>query len=459
MRATQWARAASASESAGKLHWFMSDAAGTDLWSKVNLELVEVASGDAEEKTSNAEDWKAYWRFRRPFLDLCGAVLWVYWILKVAVADVDRWVFGDIADYRFFAYLIGTVVIVIWFRRTGRIVAGLAYIIGYPVVVMCWKVPKWFMHSRSFVTFFAALNAVTSVIGNLRYSIITFALAAFAALAVAVSGSDVALAAAGTVTLGLVALALHRTLRYSVTPSAFLRMQQQAIRKWVNSKPIQSLIEPDDTLRRPEIEKFNSYQQQQFVQSLAQGVMIHRALGYWAYQLERYRRSPASLFLNALGYIWLTLKVIAGIAVINYALYQADPTAFKDIDSPGFLVFVRYSIAGLYGSEIAAVTPSSDLANALSITNFLLGLILLGGLVASSLLSFRASRNESDIRDTVAEIRREGHMLDRQIRENYDVTIPEAIARLRTLQSGAADLLLRLIPQFPDPVEEDSAPE
>jgi hypothetical protein len=125
----------------------------------------------------------------------------------------------------------------------------------------------------------------------------------------------------------------------------------------------------------------------------------YRGISFWAYQLENYRRGPATIFFNALSYVWLLLRVLLGLALIDFGLYRADPSAFEFEDAPSFLVFVRYVIAGVYGGEIDALRPDSDLASALSISTFVIGLVLGGTLVLSSALSFRAARDKSQMQE------------------------------------------------------------
>jgi hypothetical protein len=50
-------------------------------------------------------------------------------------------------------------------------------------------------------------------------------------------------------------------------------------------------------------------------------VLSHRLLSYWAYQLERYRRSAASMFFNGLAYLWLIVRMVLGLALINEAIF------------------------------------------------------------------------------------------------------------------------------------------
>jgi hypothetical protein len=73
----------------------------------------------------------------------------------------------------------------------------------------------------------------------------------------------------------------------------------------------------------------------------------------------------------------------------------------------------------------------------------------LGSLALSSVVAYRAQRNESDIRETVAELDREGGRLDERLRAEYDVSVEEAIQRLQDLKFGLMGVITYLSTRIP----------
>ena len=410
------------------------------LWDKVDYSLVvvpvvEEPTADAVEK---AEEQKRAWRRLRPVLDALGAIFWVYVILQVFFFDVDTAVLGGLAKYRFFIFVALAVWLVLTVRKTWTIIGTFVYILCFPLVVICWKVPKRLYKTRSPVAFMAAANAVTSVFADLRRSVVVGGVVAFSALAVFTSHNSEILAAA-TVALAMVlGMALYRTIRVSVLPNRFLEVQQTAIRRTLDTKFMRTLVAPSVEFRDVAVEKFTQQQQALLVQDLGNAVLSHRLLNFWAYQLDRYRRSPASVLLNGLAYLWLLFRAVVGLTLMNFALYHADSHAYAYKSAPTFLEFVRYVISGLYGTEIQAVQPKSQVAEALSVATFAVGVVVLGSAILSSVLNFRASRDDSEIKSVIGEIRREGDVLDRQVRENFDVSVSEAMTRLEELNLDLA---------------------
>jgi hypothetical protein len=426
------------------------------IWSKIDPSLVQAPAEPVQDANAiaKAEEARKTWRWVRPILDLLGTVFWLYALLKLFVVDIDSEIFGNLAQYRFFFFLAVAAFLVLSIRKTWPIVAAFAYIRGFPLVVVCWKLPKWLYKSGSPVAFLAAVNAVTSLLGDIKHSVIATTVAAFAGLAIATSHSRAILWVAGFAVVVLLLQALYRTIKFSVVPTRFLRMQQSAIRRSVDSGFVKNLLAPGEELRRAEIEKFNQTQQLTFIQHLGTAVLSHRALNFWAYQLEKYRRSPASLFFNALSYLWLLVRAVVALSFLNIAIYHADAGAYTYQHAPSFLVFVRYVIAGLYGSEIDALHPASELANAVSIATFVVGVIILGAVALSSVLSFRASRDESEIKDIISQIKSDGDRLDARVREEYEVSVPEAIERLEELKFGLMGLITAISTRIPQEFEQ-----
>ena len=426
------------------------------LWDKVDYSLVVVPvvaepTADAQKK---ADEQKRAWRRLRPVLDALGTLFWVYVFVKVFVFDVDAVVLGGLARYRFFIFVAVAMWLVLTIRKTWPILATFAYILCFPLVVIFWKVPKLLYKTKSPIAFMTAANAVTSVFADLKRAVIVGGVIAFSALVVVTSYNGYLLTAAALALAVVLVMALYRTIQASVVPNRFLQVQQKAIRRALDAKFMRTLLAPTVEFRDVEVEKFTQGQQAALIQDLGNSVLSHRLLNFWAYQLERYRRSPASVLLNGLAYLWLLFRTVMGLTLMNVALYHADAHAYVHKSAPTFLEFVRYVIAGLYGSEIQAMQPKSQLANALAVATFAVGVVVLGSAILSSFLSFRASRDDSEIQSVIGEIKREGETLDQQVRENFDVSVPEAIQRLDELKFGLMSLITALSTRIPKEFEE-----
>jgi hypothetical protein len=429
------------------------------IWAKVNPELVvEPSQPQAAAKPATSNSARRTRKVAIGVLDVIASAFWLYILLKLFVFDVDSAILGGLAHYRFFFFVAGAVWIVILFRTTWLTVAVFAYIGLFPLVVVGWKLPRVLYKTRSSIAALAAVNALTSLVADLRHSIVIGGATAFLGLVIAVSHSPAILAVAGAGVVVLLVEAIYRTIRLSVGRARFLRLQQAAIRRVVSSKPFQAAVSPGEELLRADVVRFNEAQQTMFVQRLGTAVIVHRVLDYWSYQLDTYRRSAAPLFFNALSYIWLVVRVVLGLTFLNLALYHANPAAFSYHERPSFLVFLRYVVAALSGSEIEALHAKNGVANAISLATTAFSVLVLSALVASSALGYRSKREDAEITQTMSQLHAEGQELEERLAEEFEVSLPEAVQRLEELKFGLLGVITFLSSRLPKrPSSESSA--
>lgn len=416
-----------------------------NIWSKVDFALQNQAVGspaadpDPDEVDANARRW----RLLRRVLDAGGAVFWTYALLKVFVSDIDSELSHAISphsnwvvEYRFFIFLAFLVLIVVALRKTGWIIFSLAYIALFPLVVVFWKLPRLLYRTKSWVAFFAVFNVVSAAIYDLRYTIVVVAVVLFSCLAILVGRDHGLLGFAAVVLVVLLAVTVARTIKFSIAPSRFLRVQRDAINKGLNSKVGRALTSVNDDLKRAEIEKFTPEQQNQFVTSLTLAVIAHRGLYFWCYQLEQYRKSAASVFFTAATYLSLLTRAVVALALVNDAIFKIQPAQFVAVVHPNLVTFIRYSLVGLYGGEIDALKAHGNVANLVSILTIIIGVVVITTLFLTLALSFRETRNDTGIAETISEIKSEGRDLEQRLRTEWEVSPEEAVARLEQLRAG-----------------------
>lgn len=431
------------------------------IWDKVNYDIVQ--ERQAGSKPPAGEEDKRQRRRRRIailLLDLFSAAFWIYAILKLFVIDFDQQLVARFApgtqwllDYKFFVVLGFLAILVLTTRKLRWLLATLAYVALFPVIVVCWKVPRAIYRTKSWVAAFAVLNAVTSVLLNARYAIVSSAVVIISGLAAVIGQSDQALTTASIVLGAAIVISLGRTIRFAVVPARFLTSQQRAIQKVVDSDLRKQLTTVNEELRSSEVERFTPSQQQSFVQNLSQAVLVHRFLAFWAYQLEQYRKSPGSIFFSSLSYLGLLVLAVASLALINESIYKMDPTAYSYERAPSAAVFVRYALTSLWGNEIDALKPVSDAAQIVSILAFLVGGVFLATLLITWFMSYRHSRDETAIHEAIDQIHDENRKLDAVLEHEYEVTVGEAFERLRALHSALLGAILFFSTRIPEDFE------
>jgi hypothetical protein len=72
----------------------------------------------------------------------------------------------------------------------------------------------------------------------------------------------------------------------------------------------------------------------------------------------------------------------------------------------------------------------------------------------SSALSFRAARDESEIRETIREIKAQREGFEELLRDEYEVSIEEAERRLTQLRFGLMGVITFLSSRIPNEAQE-----
>jgi hypothetical protein len=431
--------------------------AARSLWDKI----IEPAPDRSEPKPKqaprqpNTPDWLEAWKRNRPFIDAIASLLWLYAFSKAFLGDFDRELVEDLfpeaqwlVDLRFFIFL-GLLAIAAALVRPRRLALTALYITAFPLVVVFWKTPKTLLKAKSWLAFFATVNVASTALTSLRYVVIATTAAAFAILLIAVADSPPLLGLAAVLIGGLLVASFCRTIIFSLTPSRFLRVQERGIQRVLKGKGYKSLVEVNKELRSDQVQRFDPDQQTQFVNNVGASVLSHRLLYFWAYQLDRYRQSPVPFLFGALAFVGLLLETLVGLSLINFAIYKADSTNFEFVSEPSIWVFGRYSFASLYGNEISAVQPHSDLANIVALLGLIGGIVIGAGLLAAIVLNRRTQTQDTATKKTIEQIKSQGETLARTHQEEYEISVDEAARRLRDLEYALYGVIEFLSTQIP----------
>ena len=190
-------------------------------------------------------------------LDAIATAVWIYLLLKVLVADVDRLMvesvipsMGWIVNYRVVLYLALVAAMAATFRRRGL---AYAYVVCFPVVVVGWKIPRFFYRRRSWPLFLGTLQAVVSVSNDIKYNVMTKAIALIATVLILFTSWPPLTLASAAYLAALLSWSFYRTFRRTFTGTPFTMLQQNWIRRLSDSRLFESLLTIKDEYKRADV--------------------------------------------------------------------------------------------------------------------------------------------------------------------------------------------------------------
>ena len=433
------------------------------IWERVDPAAIAAAPvaaqpGPAAVSPSAASRRWDRWKWR--LANALATVVWLYAICKVFIFDIDQFILhriwpegGWLVTYRFFILLAIASVVALAFRK-WTFFFWAVYFTLFPIIVIAWWLPRAIYKSRSWVVLLAVVNIFTTFIQDFRYSLVTKSAALIAIALILVNPIQSLTLVCGATLLVLLLTTYVRTVALVLRPSRFVTGQQMAIERIVSSKALKTAWELSEELKDPRIVKFDSGQLTKFATAVSAGAVVHRGLYFWAYQLDTYRRGSTPYLFNLLSYLWLFIQTVIAFAFINLALYDFDPNAFLHAVTPRLFDFFHYTINLILGGSISELQAQSQLAIALGDLVRLSGPFVFVTILATFVLSLKQSRQDDQMKESIAQIKARGREFDSEFAEQYEVSIEEALERLRQAPGAFIRVAFWLSRQIPQDFEQ-----
>ncbi len=189
-------------------------------------ELKQRRRGDARRRRRRT-DW-------RRVLDVFASVVWSFIVVKLFIGDFDRVILAAIApqavwvlDFRWLLVLVLAALLLLLFN-SRRLGLSLAYVIGFPLVLLCWKLPKFLIKKRSSLLVVGLAGIFTSIGSRARPFVIALASACLSGFMI--SSSEMPWVVAGTIGMSLTLIWWLAITAFDLLRStAFIRAQKKLI--------------------------------------------------------------------------------------------------------------------------------------------------------------------------------------------------------------------------------------
>lgn len=385
-------------------------------------------------------------RFLR-LLDLVGTVVWVAVLLKLFVADVDRlmlaWVAPQllwVVDLRWLLVLVGAALMLV-LLRARTLGVSLAYIVAFPLIVILWKLPKFFVKRRDTILITSMLGVIASLLGRARSLIVAGAIACIAAVLITSTGTPAAIVAAGMILIALVLLwSLGSTAVDLLSATAVIRAQQKAADWLLRSDLIERVISPEQP-DQVELKTWTLEEAKKYRDAGGNALLVRRGILFWAAALEQYRRGPGVVVLSCLILVAMIVQTIAVFSFVNYGAFVLAPDDFQFSRQPDAWTFIYYSSVGVYFGEISALSPSGGVALMVKFANGIIGSVGVLLILATTLLGHHASQTNEATNSASRSLRMKADRVENLAEEQFQMPLDDLLNRLSLAGWGLVGVL------------------
>lgn len=363
-------------------------------------------------------------------LDVLGSIVWIVSLIKLFVGDVDRLLISSFApqlvwllDMRWLLVL-GLVALILILFRARTLGVAVAYIVGFPLVILFWKIPKLLIKRRSTLLVSSLAGVATGFLSRAKFFIVALAIACLSGTMILMGETPpVVLAGMGAMLL-VVMWWLTVTAIDLLHTSAFIKAQERVINWIFGFELIERFVTPEqpDALA---LKAWSVDDAKKFRDTAGFALIARRALLFWASAVDQYRRGPAVVVLNALLVVLLLAQVIGAFAFLSYGVFVIDPTQFAFTVTPDAWTFVYYSTVGAYFGEISALVPVGGLAIAVKLLNGIIGSIGVLTIIGSTLMGFRATRSDSESNSAARALRRKADELESLSEQQFQMSLQD----------------------------------
>lgn len=373
------------------------------------------------------EEKKKLGRTWRVLREICSVVLWLFIFIKIVIFDIDIYLAEKYApsirwtlNYRFFALLtlISLTLLLIGKKQFRQF---LAYMIGYPFIILFWKLPKLMFRNWALAIAFAP--AVYELIISFRFTFILMSVASLSALFVVLSPNPVLLVPS-MICLGLYLIVdLYRNLRRAYRSSIF-----QGLADLVKKMRAKFKNEEAVMWKKVAYDPASETSTQNYNQQLFMFYILNSVVELISEKLHKVAKSrKPDLYLMA---SWLRTVIMTSLiyAFEYLALYKIMPLSFHPEYSLNFWNFWGFSFGKLTPSNISSIIPVSIIASALSYSELFCALVILVILVFSVLTAAR-ERYKDDIEDFMKEVEN----LSNEMRGNFFRLYQIALSDVETI--------------------------
>jgi hypothetical protein len=360
----------------------------------------------------------------------------------VFVFDLDAFVLSRVhplaiavTEYRFFVFF--GFLLLWWFLvGTRSLITDLAYVILYPLILICWHLPRRYL--RNWTRAFALLFAVVSTFKAMRTRMAFLFMALAAVTTILISRRAVLLVPSMAILVIYLGYHLVRQFRMAFGPSTLLRGITDLLgRQWQTWGD--RLMKSNTT----ELEKFpresEDFRKKRFEQ-LQLLFLLNRLVLLIASRLRKIQEMRLLLLYSTATVVYLFLLAVTVFGFEYYGLFNLDEGSFRGEGGSRIWFFLWFSLNTILPGNVGNFFAYGTGVRVLTSLEQMSGLLILV-IFGSILVAIIKERNDEDIGTLIAALTAEADAVGKAILERYGLSLQDAEAEVRSLAPGLGGFL------------------
>lgn len=363
--------------------------------------------------------------------ELVAIAVWVSVFVQLFVYDIDVLAVDTIApqylyllQYRFLA-LFGIVAILWLALGTPRFRASIAYVLFYPIVVLCWKLPR--LVFRNWAAFLVFAPAIHSTITTFRARFISAGFGVLSMLVVLASKNQGLLI--GAMTIMLIILVDHFRRRFYaafqtktvfVDLGNFFRAAGESVRQRTVSVDLEKVAKLDPKSEEYKAKRF------EVLGTLFLFSLLYEFLAVKANEMLK-RRSIDLYYVSSLLATIATSVFVFGLEYL--ALEKVQPGSFSTSGEPSFWNFLALSFNRLLATDYGFVLPVSGWAQILYNVELVASLFILV-IMVFVLTTIVRERYRDDMDEAVGMLREQSGKVEELLEKEFQLSLDQAESSL-----------------------------
>jgi hypothetical protein len=367
--------------------------------------------------------------------------------VKVLVFDFDIYLFERflpdlrwILDIRIF--ILFAAIAVLWlYLGSKKFLAFIGYVIGYPLVLLFWKVPKYFFHHWHFIVIFAP--AIYSAGYKLRSTFLLYAVAISASFVITISSEKQYLYPSMAFLGCFIVVHLYWSLKEAYSAGLFSTLSNTTrdlrikMKEWFPFK--------DKATTSPETK-------QTTFDPLMSLYLFHWLAEFIAEKVQIVAKGRKYDIFLVLSWFYTVVLTSMVFSFEYWAIYKISPASFTNDTAAGFWNFVGYSIGILTTAGLSPIEAVSSLASIISYVEVFCSILILI-IFAFSILTAAREAFQEGLQDFNKELHLIAEEFEKHANLVYKLTVDQVEVNILVRNEPLVNYLrkARGLPKLPFP--------